>query len=247
PATPVAAPQPAGLGDVPQRAAASRRPGGRTAYKDLGEYVAEPGQWTRRHRPDLVRCQYVEPLPHRRPIGTSRSGLYGLTKLAVAAVRVAAGRGQQRSAVTATAWRPLSPNAAEQALFLAGVCFRARIGHNVRKGGALPQVTGLAASASRAPARPYSAGWSPDWMLPLGGANRGFRGGGHAVGAGVPLRRPGCRVRAVGGPDGARSGGPWRAGFPSPRSARPPGLPAGHCDRARSRRRQRLPRGQPGA
>ncbi len=30
---------------------------------------------------------------------------------------------EQRSAVTATAWRPLSPNAAEQALLLAGVCF----------------------------------------------------------------------------------------------------------------------------
>jgi hypothetical protein len=40
---------------------------------------------------------------------------------------------EQRSAVTATAWQPLSPYAAEQGPFLAGVCFRARIGRKVRK------------------------------------------------------------------------------------------------------------------
>jgi hypothetical protein len=41
---------------------------------------------------------------------------------------------EQRSAVTATAWRPLSPNAAEQALSWPVSAFRAHIGREVRKG-----------------------------------------------------------------------------------------------------------------
>ena len=47
---------------------------------------------------------------------------------------------EQRSAVTATAWRPLLLQAAEQALSWPVSAFRARIGRKVRKGRALPQV-----------------------------------------------------------------------------------------------------------
>jgi len=41
---------------------------------------------------------------------------------------------EQRSGAAATAWQPLSPNAAEQALFRPASAFRARIGRKVRKG-----------------------------------------------------------------------------------------------------------------
>ena len=56
---------------------------------------------------------------------------------------------EQRSAVTATAWRPLSLKAPEQALSMLASAFRARIGRKARKGCALPQVAGVGAQAAR--------------------------------------------------------------------------------------------------
>lgn len=93
----------------------------------------------------------------------------------------------------------------------------ARIPHSrvqrwCRSGTARPAQARLSQATERdQQSRPYP----PDLRGLLTGSDaacgvqsRMFRAGGHADDAAVPLRRPACRVPVLGGPDGARSGGP---------------------------------------